>query len=100
MKLHDEIKKKYEQGDYDPPIKGTSYYSNPDKLGWYYQVRKRIFILWIILFIITFVPVGHLIANDIAWLYNIFVILFVLNTLGLIYSHLRILRLKKDTHLK
>lgn len=33
MKLHDEIKKNYERGDYDQKIKSSSYYSNPDKLG-------------------------------------------------------------------
>lgn len=34
MKLYDEIKKNYERGDYDQKIKSSSYYSNPDKLGW------------------------------------------------------------------
>lgn len=100
MKLHDKIKEKYEQGDYDQEIKSDSYYSNPDKLVWYQRSMKKISPFWFILLIATFAPASYSIAHRLVWLHYTFMGLWLLNTVGLVYCYFRIQKLKKGTQPK
>ena len=95
MKLHDKIKEKYEQGDYDQEIKSDSYYSNPDKLVWYQRSMKKISPFWFILLIATFAPASYSMAHRLVWLHYTFMGLWLLNTVGLVYCYFRIQKLKK-----
>ena len=82
MKLHDKIKEKYEQGDYDQEIKSDSYYSNPDKLVWYQRSMKKISPFWFILLIATFAPASYSMAHRLVWLHYTFMGLWLLKVMS------------------
>lgn len=100
MKLHDEIKKKYERGEYDQQIKDGLSYSNPDQLSWYQRSIRKIIPVWFILLIATFLPASYSMAHQITWLHYTFMVLWVLNTIGIIYCYFKIRKTKKDTQPK
>lgn len=100
MKLHDEIKKKYERGKYDQQIKDRESYSNPDQLGWYRRIIRMITPVWFILLIASFLPASYSMARNIMWLHYIFMVLWVLNTIGVIYCFFKIRKLNHSTQSK
>ncbi|MBU5279552.1 hypothetical protein KQH87_06680 [Ligilactobacillus animalis] len=100
MKPHDEIKKQYEHGDYDQQIKTVVSYSNPSKLGWYQRSIKKIIPFWWILLIATFLPASYSMAYRIVWLHYLFMVLWILNTIGVIYCYFKIKKLKNSTQPK
>ncbi|MDE7039824.1 MAG: hypothetical protein K2O77_02475 [Limosilactobacillus sp.] len=100
MKLHDEIKRKYECGDYNQESLSNSYYSNPDKIEWYQRIRKNLSAFWLILLIASFAPASYSIAHRLVWLHYIFMGLWLLNTMGLVYCYFKIQKLKNNTQPK
>ena len=100
MKLHDKIKEKYERGDYIQEIKNDSYYSNPSELGWYQRSIKKIIPIWWILLIATFFPASYSMAHRIMWLHYTFMVLWGLNTIGVIYCYFETQKLKNNTQPK
>lgn len=100
QKLHDEIKEKYEKGDYNQQIESKPGYANSDKLSWYSKTRKRIYPIWLILFIATFFPRDYSLAHKLVRLHYTFMALLILNTVALIYFSYKISQSKNDTQPK
>ena len=100
QKFHDEIKEKYEKGDYNQQIESKPGYANSDKLSWYSKTRKRIYPIWLILFIATFFPRDYSLAHKLVWLHYTFMALLILNTVALIYFSYKISQSKNDTQPK
>lgn len=101
MKLHDEIKEKYERGDYDQQIKTTQSDFNLNKLDWYYKIRKQVFIVWLLLLVANFALQNYYtVSHNLAWLHFTLLTLVTLNTGGLIYCIYKINKLKNSTHPK
>ncbi|MEY8441607.1 hypothetical protein AALA17_02975 [Lactobacillaceae bacterium 24-114] len=100
MKLHDEIKKKYEHGDYNQETMRNSYYANPDKLEWYQRIRRNLSAFWLILFLAAFAPASYSMAHRLVWLHYGFVGLWLLNTIGLVYCYFKIQKLKSSNQQK
>lgn len=101
MKLHDEIKEKYERGDYDQQIKTTQSDSNLNKLDWYYKIRKQVFIVCLLLLVANFALQNYYtVSHNLAWLHFTLLTLVTLNTGGLIYCIYKINKLKNSTQPK
>lgn len=101
MKLHDEIKEKYERGDYDQQIKTTQSDSNLNKLDWYYKIRKQVFIVWILLLVANFALQNYYtVSHNLEWFHFTLLTLVTLNTGGLIYCIYKINKLKNSTQPK
>lgn len=101
MKLHDEIKKKYERGDYDQQIKAKQGDSHLNKLDWYSEIKKQVFIAWLLLLVANFALQNYYtVSHNLAWLHYTLLTLITLNTVGLIYCTYKINKLKSSTQPK
>lgn len=96
--IHDQVKANYENGEYDKQINADYHYvsNNPDKISWYYQIRKQLFSVLIILFIAT----AYSLVRRLIWLRYIFIALFLLNIAALLFICFKIKKCKNDTQAK
>lgn len=100
--IHDQVKANYENGEYDKQINADYHYNfhyvsnNPDKISWYYQIRRQLFSVLIILFVAT----AYSLVRRLIWLRYISIALFLLNIAALLFICFKIKKCKNDTQMK
>lgn len=85
MKLHDKIKHRYENGDYDQQFKTKNYYSSSKLRNSLISMMANIITL-LLLFFVSSLDIVEYMSSKYVWIYYVIVGFFISNIIGLVYS--------------
>lgn len=85
MKLHDKIKHRCENGDYDQQVKTKNYYSSSKLKNSLISMMANIITL-LLLFFVSSLDLVEYMSSKYVWIYYVIVGFFISNIIGLVYS--------------